>query len=176
VLYFFDTSGLQYRYFSGKHSRGVRRIISDVRNECYISELTVLEVQSTIGKRCRGANLPLTEFARLEKSFWRDVHERRLLIRPVQKQALMRARSLLRLATELNRKMTSADSVVASSAMELAFERGQKVTLCLEDWGLYDVTRGIRSYQSVLRFKYLGEDKSMKGTKAKSPPCPQCGK
>jgi hypothetical protein len=176
MLYFFDTSGLQYRYFDGKPSRGVRRIISDRRNRCYISELTVLEIYSALGRICRREKLPLADFAQMDREFWTDVDEKRLLIRPIAKDALMRARSLLRRAAELDRKMTSADSVVASSAMELAFEEGERVTLCLEDWGLYNLTRNIEAYKATLTFKYLGEDKDKKGGLPKAPPCPTCGK
>jgi hypothetical protein len=88
----------------------------------------------------------------------------------------MRARSLLRRAAELERRMTSADSVVASSAMELAFEEGERVTLCLEDWNLYDVVRGVAAYKATLRFKYIGQEKTAKGKAPKPSPCPTCGK
>jgi hypothetical protein len=176
MLYFFDTSGLQYRYFDSKKSRGVRRIISDKRNRCFVSEMTVLEISSALGRICRREQLALTDFARMDREFWSDVHKKRLLIRPVEKAALLRARNLLRRAAESQRRLTSADAIVASSAMELAFEENEKVTLCLEDWNLYDVIRGIPAYKAPLRFKYLGEDKLAKGSKPKPPPCPTCGK
>lgn len=159
--YFFDTSALQHRYVDSPKSRSIRKIISDKRNRCYISELTILEISSALALRCRKAKLTLKDYSKMDQSFWRDIHEQRLHVRPVTQRDMMKARHLLRYAgVELNRKLKSADALIAASALEDAYESGMKVTFCLEDWTLYDVVRNISAYRSALRFRYIGVDKA----------------
>ena len=73
MLYFFDTSALQHRYIDGPKARGIRRIISLTRNSCHISDVTVLEIASAIGRHCRRSRLAIREYVRLDQEFWKDV-------------------------------------------------------------------------------------------------------
>src|SRR5882672_5798668 len=98
MIYFFDTSALQYRYVDGSNSRGVRWIISAKRNQCYIADLSILEISSALAKHCRTNALLLQDYERLDQRFWRDVCEGRILIRETGKREYVRARNLLRYA------------------------------------------------------------------------------
>ena len=161
MIYFFDTSALQHRYIDGPKARGVRRIISGSRNHCYIAELSILEISSALARHCRKNALSPEEYARLDQRFWRDVFEKRLLVYTAAKRVYLRARDLLRYAgVDKRRNISSADALVAASCLEFALQEKQDVTFCLEDWGLFSVIRDISAYSKVLRFHYIGVDKS----------------
>jgi len=161
MIYFFDTSALQHRYLDGPKARGVRRIISDSRNQCYIAELSILEISSALALHCRKNSLSLEHYAKLDQRFWKDVFNRRVLIYPVAKREYLRARDLLRYAgVDKKRNISSADALIAASCLEFALQSKQSVAFCLEDWGLFSVIRDISAYSKVLRFHYIGVDKS----------------
>lgn len=156
MRYFFDTSALQYRYTPGRHSRVVRLAISARANTCYISEFTLVEIGSALGNYCRGNGLSIKDYDRLNKLFWKDVDDGRLHVRSVTQRNLMRARHLLRHGAEINRNITTVDAVIANSALELALEMHERITLCLEDRRLYKLLRDVSAYSSALKFKYIG--------------------
>lgn len=100
-ILFFDTCALKHRYVSTNHSRVVRRAISDRRNECHISELTVVEIGSALGSHCRGTGLGLDDFDKFDRAFLKDVATGRLKVRPISRSDLRRARHLLRFAGDI---------------------------------------------------------------------------
>jgi len=155
TLCYFDTSALQYRYTGGRHARTVSRTINDTRNTCFISEFTILEIASVLAKACRREKLKLKDFQRMDRKFWEDLDAKRLLVRPLSQTDLLRARHLMRRSAELGRGMTTADSVIATSAMELALERGERVTLFTEDKGICGVIDTINAYKATLQLKRL---------------------
>ena len=164
MIYFFDTSALQHRYLDGPKARGVRRIISSSKNRCYIADLSILEVSSTLAKHCRKNKLSLKQYGRLDQAFWRDVNEGRILVRDTKQREYLRARDLLRYAgVEKGKNVASADALIAASALEFALEQDEPVTFCLEDWPLFHVIRDVSAYKKVLRFHFIGTDKSRKG-------------
>lgn len=161
MVYFFDTSALQHRYLGGPKARGIRRIISIAKNRCYIADISILEISSTIARHCRKNKLSLKEYRRLDEAFWRDVHQDRILIRDTTKREYRRARDLLRYAgVEKQRNIKSADALIAASALELALENDIRVTFCLEDWPLFHVIREVSVYKKALRFHFIGVDKT----------------
>jgi hypothetical protein len=101
-------------------------------------------------------------YAELDRLFWQDIYDRRLHVRDVTQRDVLRARHLLRYAgVQKGRQIKSADALIAASCLEFALETGGDVSFCLEDWKLYHVVRDIEAFKSVLRFKYIGIDKSM---------------
>lgn len=163
MVYFFDTSALQHRYLDGPKARGTRRIISSARNRCYIADISILEISSTIAKHCRKNKLSLKEYRRLDQAFWRDVDGGRVLIRGTRQREYLRARDLLRYAgVEKAKNIKSADALIAACALELALEDDERVTFCLEDWPLFHVIRDVSAYKKVLRFHFIGVDKARK--------------
>jgi predicted nucleic acid-binding protein len=157
MIYFFDTSALQHRYLDGPKARGVRRIISSSKNSCYIADLSILEISSALAKHCRKNSLTLSHYGRLDQAFWRDVHERRILIRHTGQREYLKARNLLRYAgVEKSKNIKSADALIAASCLEFALETQESVTFCLEDGPLYKVLRDVSAYKKVLRFHFIG--------------------
>ena len=167
MIYFFDTSALQHRYIDGPKARGVRRIISSKKNRCYIADLSILEISSTLGRHCRKQKLSLRQYGRLDQAFWSDVNDGRIQIRDTRQREYLRARDLLRYAgVEKARNISSADALIAASCLEFALENDEEVTFCIEDWNLYDVIRNVSAYKKVLRFHFIGTDKSKPKPKA----------
>ena len=163
MIYFFDTSALQHRYLDGPKARGVRWIISSKRNPCYIADLSILEISSALARHCRRNSLSPIDYRRLDQEFWRDVYEGRILIRNTGQREYLRARNLLRYAgVEKKKNIGSADALIAASCLEFALANDEPVTFCLEDWPLYHVLRDVSAYKRVLRFHFIGTDKSKK--------------
>jgi predicted nucleic acid-binding protein len=165
MIYFFDTSALQHRYLNGPKSRGIRWIISNRRNSCYIADLSVLEISSALALHCRRNSLPLRRYIHLDQAFWRDISNGRLVIRDTGQRDYLRARDLLRYAgVERKRHIKSADALIAASCLEFALGQSDPVTFCLEDWPLFHVLRDVSAYARVLRFHFIGIDKSKGAT------------
>ena len=161
MIYFFDSSALQHRYIDGPKARGIRRIISSENNRCYIADLSIVEVASTLAKHCRKRKLDLRRYRQLDQAFWRDVNDGRLQIRDTRQREYLRARDLIRYAgVEKERSIGSHDALVAACCLECALENDERVTLCVEDWTLYDIIRNVSAYEKVLRFHFIGTDKS----------------
>jgi len=93
----------------------------------------------------------------LNAKFFRDLQGRRILVRHVTALDLTRARHLLRFAGVLkNRKLESADAIIAECCRELALEKGEKLVFYTADWKLYAILRDIQAYKSVMKLRYLG--------------------
>jgi len=161
MIYFFDTSALQHRYINGPKARGIRGIISRMRNRCYIADLSILEISSALAVQCRRGSLSPKDYRRLDQSFWQDIKDGRLLVRETGQREYLRARNLLRYAgVERGRKITSVDALIAASCLEFALQQNDKVTFCLEDWSLFSMLRDVSAYAKVLDFHFIGVVKS----------------
>lgn len=157
MIYFFDTSALQHRYIDGPKARGIRWVVSNRHSHCFIADLTVLEISSTLARHCRRNSLSRKEYSRLDQRFWRDVIEGRLVIRQTGMKEYLRARDLLRYAgVEKARKIASADALIAAACLEFALSEKERVTFCLEDRGLYNVLRDVSAYAKAIRFHFIG--------------------
>ncbi|HEX8634117.1 MAG TPA: type II toxin-antitoxin system VapC family toxin [Pyrinomonadaceae bacterium] len=155
--YFFDTSALQHRYFDSDYSKRVRYIISNTKNDCFIADLTILEIASAIGNRCRQGYLRNERYDEADKKFWTDVSTGRLTTRITTPREVVRARDLLRYAGIIKRrKLGSADALIAVCALELALELKERVIFYTGDWGLYSIIRDIDAYNLTLRLRFLG--------------------
>ena|SRR6266851_5152066 len=157
MLYFFDTSALQHRYIDSDKSRGIRKTITDRRNQCFVASATVLEIASTFARHCRSKRLSRTDYRRLDFRFWNDVRNSTIRIRESRQRDFERGLHLIAYAgVDLKRNITSFDALIAATCLDLALERSTRVTFCLEDWSLYDVIRRVSAYNSALAFRFIG--------------------
>ena len=155
--YFFDTSALQHRYVDSTYSKVVRRIISNKKYDCFIADITVLEIASALATRCRGGSLTNKQYDLADQKFWTDIASEKLKTRATTHREVLRARNLIRFAGVIKqRKLSSNDALIAVCALELALELKEKVILYTSDWGLYDISRGLDAYKSALKLRFLG--------------------
>jgi predicted nucleic acid-binding protein len=160
ATYFFDTSALQHRYIPAKYSQRVRRIIADRSNECFIAEFTVLEIASAIANRCRQGDMRHARYDLADHRFWIDIAEGYLQIRAAGTREIVRARNLVRYAQLLKRrKLTSADALIAVSALELALERQEKIIFYVSDWNMFDILSNVNAFKVGLNMQFLGNSK-----------------
>tara|TARA_R110000787_G_scaffold51288_4_gene121674 strand:- start:134 stop:628 length:495 start_codon:yes stop_codon:yes gene_type:complete len=155
-IYFFDTSGLQHRYIKSDHSRGIKKIISDKRNQCLISSITTIEISSAFSTYIRREGIPKNEWYKLQQAFWTDISNGKIIVREPSSNEYEKADQLLKYACLiLGRKTSAADALIAATCVEYAREITKKVTFCLDDRPLYSVLTRFKTYTSVLKFKYL---------------------
>lgn len=158
MIYFFDTSALQYRYINGAKSRGIRKTISDKRNSCFISTLTILEIAGAFAKYCRKNSLTKLEYRKLDKLFWADVEIGSLQVIEPRQQEYLKALHLIEHAGVVKkRNLSSSDALIAATCLGLALDKESAVKFCLEDWTLYDSVRQLPAYSSVMDFRFIGE-------------------
>jgi predicted nucleic acid-binding protein len=157
AIYFFDTSALQHRYVQGIYSSTVRRLISHSRNECYIADVTVLEIASALGKQCRQGTLRHERYDKADHSFWEDIHAGKLRVCKATPSEILRARNLLRFAGIIKkRNLGSSDALIAVCCLELALEHKKNIVFCTSDWTLYDILRQIDAYTAALSLHFFG--------------------
>ena len=161
MIYFFDTSALQHRYIDGSKSRGIRWTISSARNEVYIADLSILEIASAIAKHCRTERLSVARYERIDRAFWQDIRQGKVLVRKTTQRDYLRARHLIRYAgVEKKKHIGSSDALIAASCLAFALESNSSVKFCLEDWTLFHIIRDISAFSRVLDFRFIGVDKS----------------
>lgn len=155
-IYFFDSSALQHRYFNGKSSRSVRRIIGSSKAKCIIADSVVLEMCKTLANRCRQKSYSHRRYAAAERRFFADIATSRLNIQKTTPRDVMNARDLLRFSHLIKkRNMGSADALLAATALELARQLRKKITFCTSDTKLYNLLREIDSYKKGLWLRYF---------------------
>ena len=155
MIYFFDTSALQHIYLQSSLTRGIRRSLSDKRNVCFIAEASILEIASVFGRHCRGNRLSTAVYQKLDRSFWKHVKAGKLNIHRAGQREIWKARHLLEYSVELNRHLSSFDSLIAASALECALQHSTKVCFCVEDRGLYELMKDLPAYKAALSFRFL---------------------
>jgi PIN domain len=155
-IYFFDTSALQHRYMDGPESRTVRRIISDPRVICHIADWTVVEMASTLARRCRQAALSNREFDSLERQFFEDIATGRLRVRNTTSRDFTRARDLLRYAGIIKRRrLGSGDALIAACCLDMAYQEKCRVTFCTSDKPLHSILSDITAFTSALHLRFF---------------------
>jgi len=153
-IYFFDTSALQHRYVNGPSSRAVRRIVSDERVICYIADWTVVEMASTLARRCRQLSFSCRQFDRLEGQFFADIASGRLNVRITSTRDFTRARDLLRFAGMIRaRRLSSGDALIAACGLDLAYSEKQRVIFCTSDRPLHSILGDITAFTSALKLR-----------------------
>jgi hypothetical protein len=147
---------LQYRYVNGKFSRLIRTAISDYRRECYIADLTVLEMSSTLALKSRKQVWKTSQYDSLECAFLEDIATGKLRVCTTGKRQILRPRDLIRFAGVIKqRSLKSADALIAVSCLELALELKEEILFYLEDGKLFSILKDIDAFTSVLKLRHL---------------------
>jgi rRNA maturation endonuclease Nob1 len=168
-LYLFDTCALKYRYLDQSPSatippaqfkairRRIRLAISHPKSRCFIAENTMFELSSALGGALRGRVTWKTEqFDRMMNMFLHDVATERLIVRKPDTREFRRIRHLLRYVGVIKRRnLSSLDAIVASAAVELAYEHKEKVTIYTGDKGLHSVVTDVEPFKSVLVSRFI---------------------
>jgi predicted nucleic acid-binding protein len=158
--YFFDTSALVPKYIPGKFSHRLNLAFNGANRAFYICELTLIEMSSTLAQHYRKHGLTVAEFLRLRALFEDDIANGVLLVRTVTQADLMSARDLLEDAAVLNKRdLRSADAIIGAACRGLAYDLKRRVIFYTKDWTQYSSIRGIQSYRSALKLRYLGKGK-----------------
>lgn len=130
--------------------------MSDERVICYIADWTIVEMASTLARRCRQAAFSYREFDVLEKRFFEDVAEGRLRVRATTSRDFTRARDLLRFAGIIRRRrLSSGDALIAACCLDLAYQERERITFCTSDQPLYSILSDITAYTSALRLRFF---------------------
>lgn len=154
---FLDTSALKHRYTkNGDLTSRIRRIVSDKRYECYIADWTVVEIASALGDHCRGNNMGIQHFDKMNQKFFGDLASGRVKVRVTNSRGMLQARTLLRKGVSIRRNVHTGDALLAACCRELALDAGERVTFYTSDWKLYKLLRDIDAYRSVMRLRFVG--------------------
>lgn len=151
-IFFFDTSVLYFRYDTQSHSRRVRRIVSDPRYDCYIADISIVEIASSFGKQCRLNGWGTKRFDQMDRRFFSDMARQRLHIYPISKGLMLRARHLIRFAgVHKKRSIKTNDALIACCSLDLALEKKQRVKFYTCDKTLYSVLKDIDAFRKGLK-------------------------
>ena len=141
--YYFDTDALSWRYvdtidyrLGAPHTTVTERvnaIVQEVENDCYISEFTLLEWTSVLGKRVRSQQEGFAGFdyewsVKIEQAIMQDIVAHRLNVYPSIPRVVERARLLVNLiGVGSKRALKTIDAVHLIYAIELAQAKECKV-------------------------------------------------
>lgn len=140
----------------GNFSRRIRRLVSDDRSICYIADVTVLEISSALGLKCRKRGWGVKEFDAMDIGFLEDLATGDLKVCTTSKRHVLKARDLIRFAGVVKqRSLKSADALIAVCCLELALEKKQRIVFYLEDKKLYSILRDIDAYRAALELRHL---------------------
>ena len=156
--YFFDTCALKHRYVRTRISSRISRIVSNRRYEIYISELTIVELASAFAYHCitQGTGHEEQEYDRMYRKFFRDVANKRIIVRDITKRDLENARHLLRFARVVQRRhLGSADAIVAETCRDLSYELGKRVVFYSCDQRLHTTLSATGAYQAAVKLRYM---------------------
>ena len=158
--YFFDTSALVPRYFSGRFTRRINRILATKNSQFFICELSIIEMSSALAKVYRKHELSVADFHKMRAMFENDIGRGLLRVLKINQKDLLNARDLLEDAAVLNgRDFHSADSMIAACCRGLAHNLGRRVIFYTRDWCQYSSVFAVRAYRAVLKLRYLGKGK-----------------
>lgn len=154
--YFFDTCALKHRYAKSNLSSRISRIVSNRRYEIYISELTVVELGSAFADYCIAQGTGHEEYDRLYRRFFRDVANKKIIVRDIRKRDLENARHLIRFAKVIKRRhLKSADAIVAETCRDLSYELSDRVIFYSCDQKLHTTLNATDAYRTAVRLRYL---------------------
>jgi predicted nucleic acid-binding protein len=157
VIHFLDTSALKWAYISGaKHCRRCRLILTRLKGQVYIAEISILELASALGHQVRGGRMSRAVYTKATHRFFQDIAEGKLEVRPFPSSQYIPCRDLLTLVgIDAKRNLESQDGIVAYTARRLAIERRAKVKLLTSDKKLAGVIRDIDVFSNLVVAEYL---------------------
>jgi hypothetical protein len=154
--YFFDTSALKHRYVETQQHARISRIVSDKRNECYICDLTILEMAHALGSICRANKAGLKRYDAMNSRFFEDIHQGRLHVQTTTWLSILRARNLLRFGgVIIGADLGSADALIASTCLDLAHKLQVRFRFYTADWRQYTLLRQSNVFRSGMILQYI---------------------
>lgn len=157
MIHFLDTSALKWAYISGaKHCRRCRVILTRLKGQVYIAEISILELASALGHQVRGNRMSIADYTKATRRFFQDIAEGKLEVRPFPASEYIPCRDLLCLVgIDARRNLECQDGIVAYTARRLAIERKTKVRLLTSDKKLAGVIRDIDLFSGLVIAEYL---------------------
>jgi len=158
--FFFDTSALVSRYCADNATNRINRILAKGDSQFYISELTLIEMSSSLAQIRRRQHLGVAEFQRMRNLFEDDIASGLLRVRTITQGDLLNARDLLEDAAVLkNCDLRSADAIIAASCRELAHALKSRICFYTKDWKQYSSVYHVYAYRSALKLRFIGKGK-----------------
>lgn len=155
-LHFFDTCAIKHRYIGSPQARRVNRVVQDKRTECYIADLTVLEICSALGGACRAEKKGVREYDTMDHRFLTDIANGMIKVRSTNKLNVIRARSLLRYGGVVRgRNLGSGDALIASCCLDLAHDKKERIIFNTADWNLYSILREIDAFTAAMTLQFI---------------------
>lgn len=157
MIHVFDTSALKWAYIRpSKFHRRCRYILTRLRGQVYVAEITILELASALGHQVRGGRMSVLQYATASQRFFKDIADGRIEIRPFPSSEYIPCRDLLTLVgINARRNLESQDGIVAYTARRLAIERKTQVKLLTSDKKLAGVIRELDLFAGLVLSEYL---------------------
>jgi hypothetical protein len=174
---FLDTCVVKYRYIKNPqfraHRQKINRLIGNRNNTTYIADATILEIASALGGYCRENRGSLAEYDAMDHEFMQDIADGRFIVRPANKRLyVLRARNLLRLGGVIHRRgLGSTDALIASCALDLAYELKERVRFFTSDQKLNGVLPLIDAFSANMELNFIPAPPPAPATPA-TPPGP----
>lgn len=154
---FFDTCALKHRYVDSAYSRRVRVLLGRTASTSKISELTMVEMPSTLASICRERHWGIKRFDRLYQEFLEDVASGTVIVRPSGHREMRRAIHLIRFAgVAQGRGLRTGDALIASCALEHALEMRCVINFYTADWTLYSTLRDLNAFRTTMNLFFIG--------------------
>jgi predicted nucleic acid-binding protein len=157
VIHFLDTSALKWAYIpQAKYCRRCRFILTRLKGQVYIAEISILELASALGHEVRGNRMSVAEYTRASRRFFQDIAEGKIEVRPFPSSEYIPCRDLLSLVgIGARRNLECQDGIVAYTARRLAIERRVRVKLLTSDKKLAGVIRETDLFSGLVVSEYL---------------------
>jgi len=129
--YFLDSSALAKAYHVETGTPKMLVLLADVGNQCFISSLTVIEIQSVFSQKVRDGKIDENDYMLLKKRFAADIQSKKLavknLLRPHQRMA---ERLIEKHAKQ--RRLRTLDAMQLGAAIELTKKLGLDHFVCAD--------------------------------------------
>jgi predicted nucleic acid-binding protein len=128
----FDTSGLVKYYYTEVGSIKVVQVIDDLRNRIFISELSIVELVSTLAKKVRTGDISLRIFRATRRRFFADIATQKFnTVMLMQKHGSIAVKLLVKHATK--RALRTLDALQLAVATDLKGQSNLDYFVCADD-------------------------------------------
>ncbi len=130
--YMFDTSGLVKYYHTEIGRPEVKQIIDDSSNRVFISDLSIIELVSTLAKKVRIGEIGVAAFRISHRRFFADIVAGKFaVIMLAQKHGRSAIKLLVKHATK--RGLRTLDSLQLAIAMDLKIQNRLDCFVCADE-------------------------------------------
>jgi predicted nucleic acid-binding protein len=128
----FDTSGLVKYYATEIGSHKVQKIIDEARNRIFISDLSIVELISTLAKKVRIGEITIATFRIARRRFFADITIGKYsVVMLTQKHGRFALKLLVKHATKHG--LRTLDSLQFAIAMDLKDKKSMDCFVCADD-------------------------------------------